>query len=587
MKLIGKTLMFGLMAAATAVACSSGHQAAPGSTEATGPQGPASSDGVGEIGGALTLPGGEHLSRLDYKLTNGTNTYAGHYDITNTVTPSFVITSVAAGTGYQLTLTAHTDDTSATAATCQYPAAGQPNTTNITVVNRTTTIANINMQCTVDQGLDAGSLLVNGMTNNCPVWNSIVANPVNITLDAGGNVNDSGTAGSSAFFPNSGVPVKAVIQDGQSLVLVGGATAPNPGALTFTWTASGGTISSASGTADPNSTDAGATNQTIFTCPPTGATTDETITLTLNDGADAAACNTMFTTATVTVTCSNPGICGGAPFATSAGGACSNQALPPVNGYPYVTNGTTDPGNPADFCCSPAPTCAAGTVESSPFQNNTPAFPGTGGCSGSTPNNVNGCCVGLLPCTTVGQTGCVKCAGNNKTTGTLANGTCTATQAQFVGYDIKSGKATAAGNNPAGSCYACLFANTCLNDTQFSDTGKDCDDPALTSGTAAQCESVISCVLGSSTATTPTCAQGAAVNCYCGTAPEGTTCQGNPAPAVNGVCDAVIAAGAGFMTQDGTDVTAHFTDGNTAAGIADQIFGCAVNSGCTACLGAF
>lgn len=192
----------------------------------------------------------------------------------------------------------------------------------------------------------------------------------------------------------------------------------------------------------------------------------------------------------------------------------------------------------------------------------------------------------LAPCTTAGQTNCVQCAGNNKTTGPLANGLCTATEALFVQHDIAKGVATAAGNDPSGSCYDCLFQNTCLDDTRFADTGHDCADSAtITTGTAAQCMAVLTCVLGSSTASTPTCAGGAApaaVNCYCGTAPEGTTCQGNPASAVNGTCDAQIAAGLGFATQDGTDVTSHFTDGDKAAGVADQIINCAVNSGCTA-----
>jgi hypothetical protein len=565
MKLIGKTLMFGLMAAATAVACSSAHTTAPGSSQTTEPG--ASTDGVGQIGGALTLPGGEHISKLTYKLSNAANTYTGSYDVTNTVTPSFVIANVAAGQHYQLTLTAHTDDQSATAATCQYPAPGMANATDITIANRTTTTANINMQCTVDQGLDAGNLLVNGMTNNCPVWNSIVANPVNVTLNMGANVNDSGTPGSSAFFPNSGMPVPAVIQDGQSLVLVAGATAPNPGALTFTWTTSGGTLSSAAGSIDPNSTDAGVTNQTVFTCPATGATTTETITLTLADGAPAANCSTALTTATVQVTCSNPGICGGAPFATSNGGACLLNGNPAGNdpaGFPFVTNGTTDPANPGDFCCSGA--CGDGTVGpvSTPFS-------ATGTCTSPLVNNGAGCCVSLLPCTTAGQLNCVKCQGNS-------TGLCSPTEAIFVQHDITKHVATAPGNDPTGSCYACAYSADCINNTQFGDTGKECEDPIQTFGTAAECQSVISCIL------TSDCSASAVAPCYCGTLGLATTCQGTSGVAVNGACDTQIAAGLGFPLGDGTDNTAKLENTAYAAGRADQIFQCAVvANGCTAC----
>ena len=557
MKLIGKTLMFGFLAAATAVACSSGHQAAPGSSQ--GPEGtptPASG-GIGEVGMALTLPGGDHISLLTYKLTNGINTYPGQYNVTNTVTPSFVIANVAAGTGYQLTLSATTDDGKST---CSFPAADAVNTQNISVLNRTTTTVAINMQCVVNSGLDSGSILVNAMTNNCPVWNSIVANPLNLTLDAGLNVNDGGTAGSTAFFPNQGVPVKAVIQDGQSLVLVAGATAPNPGALAFTWTTTGGTLSSATGQVDPNSTDAGTTNQTIFTCPATGATTDEVVTLTLSDGADAASCDTNFTTGTVTVTCSNPGICGGAPFATSSGGACLLNGNPAGNdpaGFPYVTNGTTDPSNPGDFCCSGA--CNDTGTIASPFP---------GGSCGSLVNNGSGCCVPVLPCTTAGQANCVKCTGN-------ASGLCSPTEAAIVDHDIAK---NAASPTVAPSCYACLLGGSCIDDTTFGDSGHECEDPLATFGTAAECEATLACVFSTD------CAKTAVATCYCGTAGPTTTCQGNPAVGpINGACDTTIAAGLGFAVTDGTDNTAKLENVAYASGKADQIFQCAIANSCSSC----
>jgi hypothetical protein len=574
MKLIGKTLMLGFLAAATAVACSSEHQATPGSTQSAGNPAPAAIDGIGAVGMALTLPGGEHISKLTYKLTNGINTYPGSYDVTNTVTPSFVIANVAAGTGYQLTLSATTDDG---LSTCSFPSVGTANTQNISVLNRTTTTVNVNMQCVVNAGTDAGNILVNASTSNCPVWNSIVANPVNITLDAGLNVNDSGIPGSSAFFPTSGVAVPANILDGQQLVLVGGATAPNPGGLVFTWTTTGGTLSSPNGQLDPNSTDAGSTNQTIFTCPAAGATTTYTVTLTLSDGADAASCDTKFTTATVPVTCTSLGACGGAPFATSAGGACLLGGVAAGNdpaGFPYITNGTTDPGNPGDFCCSGA--CGDGAIGSLAT-----TFPsGVGGCTAPATNNGSGCCVSLQPCTTVGQTNCVQCQGND--TAPNANETCTPTEALVVAHDILKGKVTAPGPDGTGSkaaatsCYSCLFNGGCLDDTHFSDTGKECED-ALAGGTAAQCQAVMTCVFGSD------CASSAVNVCYCGTSNLATTCKGNPAAGpINGSCDTQIAAALGFPLTDGTDNTGHLTDTTLAGGKADQIFQCALSNNCTA-----
>jgi hypothetical protein len=586
MKLTSKTVVIGFCAAALAAACSTGtqHQVSGSTSNGNGGQvgTPGSSDNVGAVGLALTLPGGEHLSSISYTLKNANNTYTGTYNVSTAGVISFVIGSVAADTGYSLSITGTSDDGKVS---CSYPAAGDALTSNISVANRTTTVVNVNMQCVNNQGLDSGSVLVNAVQSNCPVWNTIVVNPENITLD-GGNVNDSGAPGTAIAF-NPSAAITASINMGQSAVVVGSGTGPNQGALTFAWSVNGtgATIAPAAGVLDPNGTGQpngqSATNQTVFSCPPVGtAQATFTISLDMTDGPvpEGGACDAQFTHGTVQVTCVNPAPCGGAPLAPAGTGVglqvCTvtpgGAAAPPlVSGgvsYPYATTATTDQGN---VCC--APICnGTGPVA-------TPAN-GTGTCTGGLVNNGQGCCVPLQPCTTVGQANCVKCGLNDKTTGSLANGVCTSTEAKFVQHDINKGKATGAGADPAGSCYACLAANTCLDDTHFNDQNHECGDPAMTTGTTAQCGAVLDCILASS------CSGTATSVCYCGTADLLTTCQGNPANAVNGSCDAQIAAGLGFTTLDGTDNTAHFTDGDKAAGIADQIFNCAVNAGCTACL---
>jgi hypothetical protein len=195
----------------------------------------------------------------------------------------------------------------------------------------------------------------------------------------------------------------------------------------------------------------------------------------------------------------------------------------------------------------------------------------------------------LVPCTTAGQTNCVSCGGNSLTTGPLANGLCTPTEAYFVQHDINRGVATAAGNDPAHSCYDCLFQNTCIDDTHFNDTGRECEDSvivgpgATASANATLCGSVISCILGSATATAENCASANVADCYCGTAPVLGTCGGS-ASAANGVCDTTIAAALGFPVADGTDNLAQFTTGTVAGGVANQIFNCAQGGGCTACM---
>ncbi len=302
-----------LMAIGTAtalgfVACSSNKigELGAGSTQGTpGPQ--------GAVDLKLSIPGGEHVSTVSYSLANPADTIKGTYNVTATTDLSFVIGSVPAGSGYALSLSATSDDGSVT---CAFPAPGDALVGNISVLDGTTTDVSVNMQCTVNQGRDAGSLLLTAVESNCPIWNTIVASPENITVDGGSNVNTSGGVGTTAAYPGT-ANVPAEIVQGQSLVLVGSATAPNPGALTFSWTANGGTVSSASGTIDPNSTDAGTTNQTIFTCPTTGTGT-YTITLTLGDGPlpTGGGCDTAFTTGTVTVTCQAPATCA---FGTGCG----------------------------------------------------------------------------------------------------------------------------------------------------------------------------------------------------------------------------------------------------------------------------
>ncbi len=127
-------------------------------------------------------------------------------------------------------------------------------------------------------------------------------------------------------------------------------------------------------------------------------------------------------------------------------------------------------------------------------------------------------------------------------------------------------------------CYSCLLNGGCLDDTLFGDHGFECEDP-LTTGTSAECQSVIACVLDSS------CASSAVSGCYCGTASVSGACQGNPAPGpINGACATPIATGLGFAVSDGTDNTKNLTDTTRAAGRADQIFQCAQSNGCTACL---
>jgi hypothetical protein len=353
--------------------------------------------------------------------------------------------------------------------------------------------------------------------------------------------------------------------NGQSVTLNAAAQGPNEGALTFTWTVTSGTGTITNNASVVQPGDAGATDTATFTCPATGGEVD-TIQLVVGDGPlpMGGSCPVSYTTGTVSVTCGSP--------------PCQNPTVGTgVPATPDTATGTCPTGqvntgtlkdSAGNFCCSIQP-CLG-------LANQVEAVPDTaaGVCPAGSVNNLrdpqgNFCCGPIAPCTTAGQTGCVQCQGN-------ASGVCSPTEALFVAHDVAIGKATAAGPDPTGACYTCLFNGGCLDDTVLGDTGHECGD--LAAGVQANCTSTISCIIGSK------CAAASVSTCYCGTAGVATACQGNPAPGpINGACDTQIATGLGFPLTDGTDNTKHLTDTTLAAGMADQIFQCALSNSCSAC----
>jgi hypothetical protein len=188
----------------------------------------------------------------------------------------------------------------------------------------------------------------------------------------------------------------------------------------------------------------------------------------------------------------------------------------------------------------------------------------------------------LHPCTVAGDTNCVQCQGNT-------NNLCTPTEVKIVQHDIDKGLATVPGPDPmncplgmgmpcnAGtSCYGCLFNFTCIDDTSFGDTDKECEDAVITIGTDAECLTIVNCVFQNK------CANPQISDCYCGSAPTLGSCSANPS-GENGVCASEEAAGLGYAVADGTDIINHFTAGNRSGGVANALFNCAINNGCTMC----
>ncbi len=196
-----------------------------------GGNGGASSDGAGSV--ALVLQGGGTVNTFAYAIT-GPGTYSGSINVASSSTVSAVIGNIAAGTGYALTLTGTSVDgkTSCSGAS-----------TSFNVVAAATTPVAVTIDC--HTAPTTGSVLVNGTINVCPRIDAVSCNP-----PVGNVLSISSTA------------------DDQD-------NGPQP--LTYSWTTSSGTLSSAT-----------AQNPTL-TCTAPG---NVTLTLTVSDG--DAGCNATF-----------------------------------------------------------------------------------------------------------------------------------------------------------------------------------------------------------------------------------------------------------------------------------------------------
>jgi hypothetical protein len=518
---IGFATLTGLVVGA---GCSSGSNAASVAGGAPGSQ-----ERTGSVGAAVTLLGGETLGTVSYTLTNGTTSYAGTVNVAAESSVSFVIGNVASGSGYVLTVTGTTVDGAVTCAGSAGP---------FSVADRTTTSVNVNLVCTSTTAFDAGSVLANGTTSNCPVWNTLLATPP--------------STGPSVF---------------DTVILNADAQGPDPASLTFTWTVVSGTGTVSNNTAMLTQDGLGKFDTATFTCPATHET--DVVQLVVGDGPlpDGGSCPASYTTGTVAITCSRPP-CNGTGVLASPN---APNGMCPAG---FQNTGVADAYG--EYCCVLLPPCTGvGTgVEATP--NTASGSCPTGSLNtGLKDPRGNFCCTAIPACTVAGQTGCIECQGNG-------NDLCTATENQLVAHDVAVGKATAPGPDPAGSCYTCLLNGGCIDDTVFGDTGRECQDfgGATFNGTSSAmlCENTVACIFGTK------CASGGSLAaCYCGTA-TGALCQGNPAPGpINGACASQIAAGLGFPLNDATDVFKGFIDPTKPAGRALEIFTCAQTNNCSAC----
>jgi hypothetical protein len=227
-----KYLVLNLVAAlglATAIGCESTSNGVPGA--------PSTTAGAGSV--ALLLTGGGVVNTFSYSIT-GPNSYSGSINVANSATISATIGGIVAANGYSLTLSGTTAD-------------GQTNCTGTSVSFNVTAGMTTSVAVAIDCHAPAktGSITLNGTINICPTINSLSANP-----PYGNTI----ALSSAASDPDNG---------------------PQP--ISYSWTTSSGTLSSAT-----------AQNPTL-TCTAPGTAN---VTLTVTDGDPG--CPTSFT---VPVTC--------------------------------------------------------------------------------------------------------------------------------------------------------------------------------------------------------------------------------------------------------------------------------------------
>lgn len=235
-----------------------------------------SQESVGKLGLALQLASGAIINSASYTITGPAGfTKTGTIDLSSATKLTATIGGLPAGTGYTITLSATTTNGTTTCG----------GSAGFSVVAHQTASVNVPMACR--EAARTGSVMVAGQLNLCPTIDGIGTNPAEVQV--GGSLAVSATAHDSDAAP---------------------------AALTYAWTASSGTVSSAS-----------AQNPT-FTCTAVGPAT---LTLKVSDGDPAATCaDTLTAVVNCSVVAKTPGTYVAGDFhnhTTCSDGSISMQKL--------------------------------------------------------------------------------------------------------------------------------------------------------------------------------------------------------------------------------------------------------------------
>jgi phospholipase C len=248
-----------LLVSAVGVACVAAPQVGCSSAQLgqqSEPEGPSTPGGSGTVGMRLTLPGGAQLNTVSWAITGGPTgatasnpVQSGTVNVTNSLSVAFSAGGLAAGSNYVVTLTGVTTNG---ATTCSGSA-------TFSVQAQATTSVTIPLACST-AAAEAGSAQVSATTYDCATVQSL-----------------------------SAVPTEVIV--GNPIAVSATATGPNPGALSYAWSAPAGTGAFSTPSAQTSN----------FTCSSAGPVT---LTVTVTDGAVPAGstCPTS-TSTTVNVTC--------------------------------------------------------------------------------------------------------------------------------------------------------------------------------------------------------------------------------------------------------------------------------------------
>ncbi len=196
-------------------------------------QGPPAQN-LGSVGVDLVIGAGVSINTINYTITGPAGfSRTGSIDVTNSSTVSAIISGLPFGTGYQISLKGTTvDGLGVCTGSATFDVAG---TTQISVP--------VTLSCNLQP--QTGSIVVNGVLNACPRIDAVGASPASVAV-------------------NGAISLSSTVVDVDH----------GPSALTYNWTASGGSLSGAN-TANPT-----------FTCNTVGTAT---ITLAASDGDTACA----------------------------------------------------------------------------------------------------------------------------------------------------------------------------------------------------------------------------------------------------------------------------------------------------------